>query len=184
LRHIDKAQAAGVDGIVLLTAGSGGQTGWANPFAFTRAARARFDGLIALAGGVADGTSIAAARMLGADLAYCGTRFIATTESSAPAEYKAALRDAELDDVVMTDEITGLPASFLRGALAVAAASTTAAVERFNVSTSLQGANGRPSRWTNAWSAGHGVSLIDDTPSVAELVETLAKEYGRASALR
>lgn len=191
LRHVDRAGAAGVDGMVLLTAGAGGQTGWANPFAFVRAARARFDGLIAVAGGIGDGVSVAAARLLGADLAYCGTRFIATSESMASAEYKQALAAADLDDVVLTDEVTGLPANMLRGSLETAteAAATVGRVPvvaggtgsgRFDVATSLPGANGRPSRWAAVQSAGHGVSGVRDIPAVADLVDMLEREYRAA----
>jgi nitronate monooxygenase len=178
LRHLDRAAAAGVDGVVLLTAGAGGQTGWANPLSFTRVARARFAGTIALAGGIGDGVSIAAARMLGADLAYCGTRFIATAESAATDPYKAAVRRGSLDDVVLTDEVTGLPANMLRQSLNRDRPAGGAVT--FDVATTLGGANGRPSRWNTCWSAGHAVSLVEDIPTVADLVETLSGEYLRA----
>jgi nitronate monooxygenase len=179
LRHLERAAAAGVDGVVLLTAGAGGQTGWANPLSFTRAARARFAGTIALAGGIGDGASIAAARTLGADLAYCGTRFIATAESAATDPYKSAVRHGTLDDVILTEEVTGLPANMLRQSLKRGQPAGGAVT--FDVATTLGGANGRPSRWNTCWSAGHAVSLVDDIPNVAELVGTLAAEYLRAS---
>ena len=83
VRHAEKAVAAGVDGLVLLTAGAGGQTGWVNPFAFVRAVRAFWDGIVVMAGGMADGHAVAAAQALGSDLAYMGTKFIATRESLA-----------------------------------------------------------------------------------------------------
>ena len=91
MRHAEKAVASGVDGLVLLTAGAGGQTGSANPFAFVRAARGMLDGLVVLAGGMADGHALAAAETLGCDLAYMGTRFIATRESMAKDGYKQML---------------------------------------------------------------------------------------------
>lgn len=83
LRHAEKAIDAGSDGLILLTAGAGGQTGWANPFAFVRAVRSMFDGPIVLAAGISDGHALKAARVLGCDLAYMGTGFIATKESMA-----------------------------------------------------------------------------------------------------
>jgi nitronate monooxygenase len=181
LRHLDKAAAAGVDGVVLLTAGAGGQTGWANPFAFVRAARARFPGLIALAGGIADGASIAAARVLGADLAYCGTRFIATEESLAAPEYRAAVVAGELDDVVLTDEVTGLPASLLRASFGADGPTGSGTGKAFDVGGTLPGANGRPSRWASAWSAGHAVSGVGAVRSVADVVAELTEEYERSA---
>src|SRR6266852_4708393 len=120
LRHLQRAAASGVDGVVLLTAGAGGQTGWANPFAFLRAVRQRYDGIVAIAGGISDGAGILAAQVLGADLAYLGTRFIATTESLASPAYRDAVVAATLDDITASRQVTGLPANvltdWLRGA--------------------------------------------------------------------
>src|SRR5215472_7462735 len=113
LRHAERAIAAGADGLILLTAGAGGQTGWLNPFAFVRAVRAMFDGVVVLAGGVSDGRALAAARLLGCDLAYMGTRFIATRESLAPEAYRSMLVEASMDDVLLTSSFTGLPANML-----------------------------------------------------------------------
>lgn len=103
-----------MDGLILLSAGAGGQTGWANPFAFVRAVRQFFDGTIVLAGGIADGVALRAARTLGADLGYMGTRFIAAAESAAPVDYRQAVVDASMDDVVRSDVVGGIPASLLR----------------------------------------------------------------------
>ena len=90
IRHAERAVAAGADGLVLLTAGAGGQTGWLNPFVFVRAVRAFFDGPLVLAGGIADGHALRAAQALGCDLAYMGTKFIATRESMADAQVQGA----------------------------------------------------------------------------------------------
>ena len=108
IRHAERALAAGADGLVLLTAGAGGQTGWLNPFAFVRAVRRFFAGPIVLAGGISDGHALHAAVALGCDLAYMGTRFIATHESLAPAAYKEMLVAASADDVMLTRAFTGL----------------------------------------------------------------------------
>ena len=102
VRHAEKAVAAGVDGLVLLTAGAGGQTGWVNPFAFVRAVAPFWDGIVVMAGGMADGQAIAAAETLGCDLAYMGTKFIATRESLAKDAYKQMLVKSRLDDVLLT----------------------------------------------------------------------------------
>ena len=115
LRHAERAVALGVDGLVLLTAGAGGQTGWVNPFAFARAVRRFWDGIVVMAGGMADGQAIAAAELLGCDLAYMGTKFIATREESlAKAAYKQMLVNSRLDEVVLTRAFTGLETNMLR----------------------------------------------------------------------
>jgi nitronate monooxygenase len=120
LEHARKALAAGADGLVLLTAGAGGQTGSMNPFAFVRAVRGFYDGPVALAGGISDGVALRAARTLGTDLALVGTRFIATRESLAAPDYREMLVDADLDDVVLTRAFTGLLTSMLRPAIRAA----------------------------------------------------------------
>src|ERR1700682_3087678 len=139
LRHLDRAVASGVDGVVLLTAGAGGQTGWANPFAFLGAVRHRYDGVVVLAGGVSDGAGILAAQVLGADLAYLGTRFIATAESLASAAYRDAAVAATLDRVPASTQVTGLAANvltdWLRGSYgaAIGPASDAIASDGFSV---------------------------------------------------
>jgi len=115
LRHVHRAAASGVDGVVLLAAGAGGQAGWANPFAFLRAVRQSYDGIVVIAGGISDGAGLLAAQVLGADLAYLGTRFIATTESLASPAYRDAVVAATLDDVTTSAQVTGLPANVLTG---------------------------------------------------------------------
>ncbi|MBM3649220.1 MAG: nitronate monooxygenase [Alphaproteobacteria bacterium] len=190
VRHAEKAVAAGVDGLVLLTAGAGGQTGWVNPFAFVRAVRTFWDGIVVMAGGMADGRAIAAAELLGCDLAYMGTKFIATRESLAKDAYKEMLVDSRLDDVLLTRAFTGLETNMLRpsivaagldpddlparGAIDVAKDINVAERER---TASAPGAK----RWKDIWSAGHSVSGVADVPSVAELVERTAAEYAAAN---
>ena len=105
IRHAERAVAAGADGLVLLTAGAGGQTGWLNPFVFVRAVRAFFDGPIVLAGGISDGHALRAAEALGCDLAYMGTKFIATRESMADARYKEMLVASSADDILLTTRL-------------------------------------------------------------------------------
>ncbi len=113
LAHARKALDAGVDGLVLLSAGAGGHTGWANPFAFARAVRAFYDGPLVLAGGVSDGTALWAANVCGYDLGYLGTKLIATTESGASPEWRRAVVDATLDDIVLGTSPNGIAASLL-----------------------------------------------------------------------
>jgi nitronate monooxygenase len=186
VRHAEKAVAAGVDGLVLLTAGAGGQTGWVNPFAFVRAVRQFWDGMVVMAGGMADGHAVAAAELLGCDLAYMGTKFIATRESLAKPEYKAMLVRSRLDDVLLTRAFTGLETNMLRPSIAAAGLDPDDLPQRgaidiakdINAAAREQRAEGPDAkRWKDIWSAGHSVSGVADVPSVAELVERTAAEY-------
>lgn len=115
MHHARRALEAGVDGLVLLTAGAGGHTGWANGFAFARAIRAEYQGPVVMAGGISDGAALWASIVLGCDLAYMGTRFIATEESRAAPEYRQALIDASLDDIELAIAPNGIPMSAIRG---------------------------------------------------------------------
>lgn len=181
LRHAERAIEAGSDGLVLLSAGAGGQTGWANPFAFVRAVRAMWDGPLVLAGGVSDGQALFAARALGCDLAYMGTRFIATHESMAAPAYKRMLVDARLDDVMLTRAFTGLATNMLRPSLIAAGLDPDALPERggIDIGTDI---NPEKRRWRDVWSAGHSVSGVRDIPSVADLVARTSAEYDAARA--
>ena len=183
VRHAEKAIAAGVDGLILLTAGAGGQTGWANPFAFVRAVRDLFDGPVVLAGGISDGTALRAARVLGCDLAYMGTRFIATAESMAAPAYKQMLVDSRLDDVLLTRAFSGLETNMLRPSIRAAGLDPDSLQprERFDVTESIDVDKAKASRWRDIWSAGHSVSGVRDLPAVAALVDRLAAEYEAAA---
>jgi nitronate monooxygenase len=185
VRHAEKAVAAGVDGLVLLTAGAGGQTGWVNPFAFVRAVRRFWDGIVVMAGGMADGRAIAAAELLGCDLAYMGTKFIATRESLAKDAYKEMLVRSRLDDVLLTRAFTGLETNMLRPSIVAAGLDPDALPARgaIDISRDINAAEReRPesTRWKDIWSAGHAVSGVADVPSVADLVERTVAEYESA----
>ncbi|MGX1772972.1 NAD(P)H-dependent flavin oxidoreductase [Nocardia brasiliensis] len=176
LRHARRAVEAGADGLILLTAGAGGQTGWANPFAFVRAVRAFYAGPVVLAGGIADGVALRAALALGADLAYFGTKFLATTESLAPAAHKQMVAAATLDDVVLTSALTGLPTSMLRPSLDAAGLALDRHTGGADVSTLLAQADGAEP-WRDLYSGGHSVSGVHAVCSVAEVVERTAREF-------
>ena len=185
VRHAEKAVASGVDGLVLLTAGAGGQTGWVNPFAFVRAVRAFWDGIVVMAGGMSDGQAIAAAETLGCDLAYMGTKFIATRESLAKDEYKAMLVSSRLDDVLLSRAFTGLETNMLRPSIVAAGLDPNALPVRgaIDIAKDINATErDKPDakRWKDIWSAGHSVSGVADIPSVAELVERTAREYAAA----
>lgn len=187
LRHAEQALAAGADGLVLLCAGAGGQTGHLSPFAFAAAARALDrDVPLALAGGLCDGRGLRAVEALGCDLACMGTRFIAATESMASEDYRRMLVDSTADDIVQTDAFTGLPANLLRPSLRRAGLDPDHLPARpaVDVSRDIDPDSPRSPfrRWRDLWSAGHSVSGVRSIGSVAEIVDELAADYGRAEA--
>lgn len=188
LAHAEKAAAAGADGLVLLTAGAGGQTGRMNPFAFVRAVREFFAGPIVLAGGVTDGPSLLAAQVLGCDLAYMGTKFIAASESMASDAYKDMLVASSLDDVLLTKAFTGLETNMLRPSIQRAGLNPDdldEAVTRKDAQEMYGGGPGndaRPKRWVDIWSAGHSVSGVRGRDSAGEIVEQLRADYEAARA--
>ena len=182
LHHTERAIAAGVDGLILLTAGAGGQTGWLNPIAFVRSARAMFEGPIVLAGGISDGHALWAAEVLGCDLAYMGTKFIATHESMAPPAYKKMLVESGMDDVMLTQAFTGLDTNMLRPSMIAAGldpstlparVSHEEAAKKFSSMAVVEG----PRRYKDIWSAGHSISGVDKIQSAAELVDRTLAEY-------
>lgn len=164
-----------MDGLILLTAGAGSHSGIANPFAFISQVRVFWDGAILLGGPIPDGRGIAAARMVGADFAYMGTSFAATRGSIAPAAYKNLLVGETMADVLTTDRMSGLSATFLCGSIARAGLDPDALPARLGVF--------KPDlpeelkAWRDIWSGGHGTGSITDVPPVAELVDRLAAEY-------
>jgi nitronate monooxygenase len=141
--------------------------------------RAFFDGTIILAGCISDGRGIAAAATMGADLAYLGTRFIATTESMAPADYKGMLCDSAAADIVYTPSISGVPASFLRQSLVNAGLDPDNLPPKRGINMGEE-LDTESKAWKNIWSAGQGVGGIGDSPSTAELVARLGDEYRTA----
>lgn len=189
LAHARKAIAAGVDGLVLLSAGAGGQTGWLNGLAFARAVRRFFQGPLVLAGGISDGAALWAARALGCDLAYMGTKFIATEESLASEGYKAMLVKSQADDVQLTRAFSGLASSILRPSIAAAGldpATLDEGISPERAKEIFSDARGKftdtsqqfgPKRWSDIWSAGHSVSGVDAVLPVARLVEQTCNEY-------
>ncbi len=185
VHHAERAIAAGVDGLILLTAGAGGQTGWLNPLAFVRAARSMFDGPIVLAGGISDGTALWAAEVLGCDLCYMGTKFIATFESLAADAYKQMLVDSTMDDVMLTQAFTGLDTnmltpSMIRAGLDPRTLPPRVSIEEAARNFSSKGEMNGPRRYKDIWSAGHSVSGVTRIQSAAELVEQSAREYDEA----
>ena len=186
IRHAERAIEAGADGLVLLTAGAGGQTGWLNPFVFVRAVRTFFDGPIVLAGGVSDGQALRAAEVLGCDLAYMGTKFIATTESMADASYKAMLVASSADDILLTTAFTGLQTNMLRPSIVAAGLDPDNLPQRGAIDIGrdidVGAREQRPARWREIWSAGHSTSGVTEVLSVDQLVARTRAEYRAAKA--
>ena len=173
VRHARKAVEAGADGLILLTAGAGGNTGWLNPFAFTAEVRRFYDGPLVVAGGLMHGRELQALKVLGADLGYMGTRFLVSRESMAPDAHKEAIVAASADDVLLTDAISGLPANFLRTRL------QEAGVLQADGSVDPSAREGVFS-YKNVWSAGHGVAGVDRIDDVANIAASVIDEYRNA----
>jgi nitronate monooxygenase len=184
IRHAERAVAAGADGLVLLTAGAGGQTGWLNPLAFVRAVRSFFNGPLVLAGGVSDGAALLAAQAVGCDLAYMGTKFIATKESLAKPAYRDMLVAARADDVLLTRAFTGLETNMLKPSIIAAGLDPDNLPVRGTIDIgkdiSIEGREEQPMRWRDVWSAGHSVSGVEAVVSVADLVSQTRAEYDAA----
>ena len=181
MRHAGKAIDAGVDGLIAVAAGAGGHTGRASPFALVNEIRQVFDGTLLLSGAMATGVDIAAAQMMGADLAYLGTRFIGTRECRAQDGYKEMIVESSLSDIVETDRVSGVNASFLAPSLADAGLhegnGVTAELEIASELADALDEQGEKRAWRDIWSAGQGVGSIKDLPGVDELVSRLEAEY-------
>ncbi len=179
IRHAKKAVDEGVDGLIPVCAGAGGHAGVLSPFALVSELRTFFGGVIALSGSIANGRSILAAQALGADLAYMGTRFIATQEANAPDEYKEALiAAAGGGDIVYTNLFTGVHGNYLRASILAAGLDPDDLPQSDKSKMNFgSGGNTKQKAWRDIWGAGQGVGTIADAPTVAELVERLKSEY-------
>ena len=180
--HARKAIAAGVDGIIAVAGGAGGHAGVQSTISLVREIREFWDGLLVAAGSISDGAAIRAVEVLGADLAYMGTRFIATRESMAQPEYKQMVVESTPADIVYTDAISGANANFMWPSLERAGYRREELAAGFGKGK-LHDLSEEAKAWRDVWSAGHGVATIDDMPAAAELVARLAAEYRAACAL-
>ncbi|MBC7803815.1 MAG: nitronate monooxygenase [Candidatus Parcubacteria bacterium] len=181
VRHAEKALEAGVDGLILVCAGAGGHAGTLSPFALIGEVRRFFDGPIVLSGAISSGSAILAAQAAGADLAYIGTRFLATPEASVPERYKEELLRAAASDIVYTDLFSGVPGNYLKHSV-VAAGYDPLNLPRSDPAKMNFGTTGGAEKkvWRDIWSAGQGVGQIDAIAPVAQVVERLAAEYAAA----
>lgn len=178
-RHAQKAIEAGVDGLILVSAGAGGHAGTANPLALIAGIRAFWDGLILLGGAISTGRDVAAALQMGADLAYMGTRFIATDEAVADEAYKAMIRESSFEDIVYTAAVSGVPANFMRKSLVAAGIPEEMWSETSRIDFGEE-LDSEAKAWKTLWSAGQGVVSIQDSVPAAELIARLKAEFRAA----
>ena len=182
VRHAKKAADMGVDGLILVCAGAGGHAGALSPFALLREVKSWFDGTIILSGSIGDGYSVASALALGADFAYLGTRFIATHEANAEPEYKQMLIESSANDIVYSNLFTGVLGNYLKPSI------QNAGLDPDNLPTADKsamnfgsGGNTDSKAWKDIWGSGQGIGLIEDAPTVEELVNRLKNEFTEAS---
>ncbi len=176
VRHAEKALEAGVDGLIAVCGGAGGHAGALNPFALVNELRRIHQGPLVLAGAITNGAGVLGAEAMGCDLAYLGTRFIATKESLAVERYKQMIVDSDSGDIVYTPLFSGVHGSYLAGSIRNAGLDP----DKLPVDATwgqYRSREERPKTWKEIWSAGQGVGNIDDIPTVAELVDRLEAEY-------
>ena len=178
-RHAEKAAEAGVDGLILVAAGAGGHGGTLNPIPFISEIRSFFDKTILLSGCISSGRDIASAIQMGADLAYLGTRFINTSESKADEKYKEMIINSKAGDIVYTAAVSGVNANFLRPSLESMGITEDmwGNTKKINFGDELDAAQAEAKAWKTIWSAGQGVTSIEDCPSTKDLIENLKKEF-------
>ena len=177
LRHAQKALEAGVDGLILVCAGAGGHAGTLSPFALLGEVRRIFDGPVCLSGAISRGQDVLAARAMGADFAYVGTRFIASTEANAQPEYKRMIVDTAAADIVYTPYFTGIPGNYLKPCV------RNIGLDPDNLPAARDTNFGGDSKkaWRDIWGAGQGVGNIDAVLPTADIVARLRDEYREAA---
>jgi nitronate monooxygenase len=181
IRHAHKALEAGVDGLILVAAGAGGHAGALSPFALVGEVRRFFQGPLALSGSIASGDGILAAQAMGADFAYIGSRWLATRESNVDESYRQAIVESSAADIVYTNLFTGVYGNYLKKSI-VRAGLDPDALPQADKSKMNFGAGGAAKAWRDIWGAGQGVGMMDDVPTVAEMVARLRREYDAARA--
>lgn len=178
LRHARKAISEGVDGIIAVCAGAGGHAGTLSPFALIKEIRQEFDGTILLSGAMSRGQDVLAAQAIGADLAYIGSRFIATKEANADPAYKQMLIDTVASDIVYSSLFTGVLGNYLKPSISKAGLDPDNLPEADKSSMNFgSGGSSKSKAWRDIWGAGQGVGSIDSVLSVADLVDQMADEY-------
>jgi len=185
MRHARKAIEQGVDGVIAVTAGAGGHAGPLSPFALVKEIRQEFDGAIILSGAMTSGADVLAAQAMGADLAYIGTRFIATDEANAVPEYKQMLVDSTAKDIVYSSLFTGVHGSYLRGSIERAGLDPDKLMSADGSAMDFSKRDQADAKaWKDIWGAGQGVGNIHEVMTARSLVMRMEDEYRtRASEL-
>ena len=178
-RHAEKAAEAGVDGLILVSAGAGGHAGTLNPMSLVSEVKKFYNKTIILSGCISTGRDVASALQMGADLAYMGTRFINTAESKAPDEYQQMIVDSAAGDITYTAAISGVHANFLNASLKAAGITEEDLKKDHKVDFGKE-LDTEAKAWKTIWSAGQGVVSIDDVLTVSELVDKLGEEFKEA----
>jgi nitronate monooxygenase len=183
LRHAEKALEAGVDGLILVAAGAGGHAGTLSPFALVGEVRKMFKGPLALSGSIATGDAVLAAQAMGADFAYMGSRWLATRESNVDDAYRQAIVESTAADVVYTNLFTGVHGNYLKKSIVNAGLDPDNLPEADKTKMNFgSGGGSKAKAWRDIWGAGQGVGLMEDVPTVAEMVDRLEEEYRAARA--
>ena len=181
VKHARKAAEQGVDGLILVCAGAGGHAGALSPFALLREVKQWFDGTVILSGSIGDGYSVASSLALGADFAYMGTRFIATKEANADPEYKKMLEESVADDIVYSSLFTGVHGNYLKPSIKNAGMDPDNLPDADKSTMNFgSGGNTKSKAWKDIWGSGQGIGLIEDSPSVEELVGRIKEEFNSA----
>ncbi len=184
IRHAKKALSEGADGLIAVCAGAGGHAGLLSPFALVPEIRQFHDGPLLLSGSIATGGSILAAQAIGADLAYIGTRFLASKEANADPEYKQMLIDSAADDIVYSSLFTGVHGNYLKGSIRNAGMDPdnlpSGKKDDMDFASKAKDAKAKAKAWKHIWGAGQGVGSIHDAPSVKQIIARLKAEYLQA----
>ena len=178
VRHARKAAEQGVDGIIVVCAGAGGHAGLGSPFALVREIRQFFKGTLVLSGAMSSGADVFAALSLGADMAYIGTRFLATPEANVDPGYRQMIVDSSSDDVVYTSLFTGVKGNYLKPSVAAAGMDPDNLPEADKSKMNFgSGGNMKQKAWRDIWSGGQGVGNIHDILPAGEVVARMVNEY-------
>ena len=180
IRHAEKALEAGVDGLILVATGAGGHAGPLSPFALVGEVRKFYSGTIALSGAIATGDAILAAQAMGADLAYIGSRWLATKEANVDDAYRQAIVDSSASDIVYTNLFTGIHGNYLKKSIVNAGLDPENLPEADKTKMNFGSGGSGAKAWRDIWGAGQGVGLMDDVPTVAAIVQRLKEEYQAA----
>jgi nitronate monooxygenase len=181
-RHAEKASEAGVDGLILVAAGAGGHAGALSPLALINEIKGFFKKTILLSGCISTGRDIASALQMGADLAYMGTRFINVQESMADPKYQEMIINSKAEDIVYTAAVSGVNANFLRPSLEAMGITEElwSQTKKIDFGSELDAAKAEAQAWKTIWSAGQGVTSIDDVKPIAKLIDQLRSEFKNA----